>query len=146
MLFHGCSLLFIVQAYVHCSPNHCFSFHKIRQNIVVYVNCKRIIQKYWSILNLVHLLTSYLFKKKNSGVAGGFKIMYLPSICFYNSQNSHNLSQIKIYHYPNSSLKKKQKLFSPLAFSKSEESIISTTCFSSIFPSHFFHLCFIRAG
>ena len=146
MLFHGCSLLFIVQAYVHCSPNHCFSFYKIRQNIVVYVNCKGIIQKYWSILNLVHLLTSYLFKKKNSGVAGGFKIMYLPSICFYNSQNSHNLSQIKIYHYQNSSLKKKQKLFSPLAFSKSEESIISTTCFSSIFPSHFFHLCFIRAG
>ena len=106
MLFHGCSLLFIVQAYVHCSPNHCFSFHKIRQNIVVYVNCKRIIQKYWSILNLVHLLTSYLFKKKNSGVAGDFKIMYLPSICFYNSQNSHNLIQIKIYHYRNSLLKK----------------------------------------
>ena len=41
---------------------------------------KRIIQKFWSILNLLHLLTSYLFNKKNSDVAGGFKIMYLPLI------------------------------------------------------------------
>ena len=39
------------------------TFHKIRQNITVYVNCKRIIQKFWSILNLLHLLTSYLFNK-----------------------------------------------------------------------------------
>ena len=65
---------------VHCSPNDCFSFNKFRQNIAVYVNCKRIIQKFWSILNLLHLLTSYLFNKKNPGVAGGFKIMYLLSI------------------------------------------------------------------
>ena len=34
--------------------------------------------KIWSILNLLHLLTSYLFNKKNSSVAGVFKIMYLP--------------------------------------------------------------------
>ena len=65
---------------VNCSPNECFSFHKIRQSIAVYVNYKRIIQKFWSILNLLHLLTSYLFNKKNSGLAGGFKIVYLPSI------------------------------------------------------------------
>ena len=31
---------------VHCSPNDCFSFHKIRQNIAVYVNCKRITKKF----------------------------------------------------------------------------------------------------
>ena len=30
---------------VHCSPNDCFSFHKIQQNIAVYVNCKRITKK-----------------------------------------------------------------------------------------------------
>ena len=30
---------------VHCSPNDCFSFHKIPQNIAVYVNCKRITKK-----------------------------------------------------------------------------------------------------
>ena len=41
---------------------------------------QKINQKFWSILNLLHLLTSYLFKKKSSGVAGGFKIMYLPPI------------------------------------------------------------------
>ena len=44
---------------------------------------------------------------------------------FYNSPNSHNLMQIKIYRYQKSKLKKKQKLFLPLAFSKSGESIIS---------------------
>ena len=65
---------------VHCSPDDCFSFHKIQQNIAVYVSCKRIIQKFWSIFNLLHLLTNFLFNKKNSRVAGGFKIMYLPSI------------------------------------------------------------------
>ena len=65
---------------VHCSRNECFSFHKIRKNIVVYINYKRIIQNFWSILNLLHLLTSYLFNKKNSGLAGEFKIVYLPSI------------------------------------------------------------------
>ena len=65
---------------VHCSPNDCFSFHKIRQNIPVYDNPKRIIQKFWSILNLLHLLTSYSFNEKNSGVARVFKIMYLPPI------------------------------------------------------------------
>ena len=80
MLFHGCSLPFIVQVHFSLFPNDCFSFHKIRQNIAVYVNCKRIIQKFWSSLNLLHLLASYLFKEKNSGGAGGFKIMYLPSV------------------------------------------------------------------
>ena len=30
---------------VHCSPNDCFSFHKIRQNIAVYDNCKGIMKK-----------------------------------------------------------------------------------------------------
>ena len=69
MMYHGCSLF---RPIVHCSPNDCFCFS---QNS--YANRKRIIQKSWSILNLLHLLTSYLFNKKNSGVAGGFKIMYL---------------------------------------------------------------------
>ena len=91
---------------VHCSPNDCFSFRKIRQNIPVYVNRKKAIQKFWSILNLLHLLTSYLFSKKNSAVAGDFKIMYLPPISkeprgmlqnpvkhlrFANTANNHSL-------------------------------------------------------
>ena len=77
MVFHYRSLF---RPIVRCSLNECFSFHKIWQNIALYVNCKRIIQKFCSILNLLHLLTSYLFNKKNSGVAGGFRIMYEPSI------------------------------------------------------------------
>ena len=80
MLFHGWSLSFIVQAHCSLFPKRCFSFHKIRQNISVCVNWKRIIQKCWSIFNLLHLLTSYLFNKKNHGVAGGLKIMYQSSV------------------------------------------------------------------
>ena len=60
---------------------------------------------------------------------------------FCNSANSHNLKQIKMYHYQNSLLKK-----NPLAFSKSDKSIISGTCLSSIFSSYFFHLYFTRVG
>ena len=60
---------------------------------------------------------------------------------FCNSPNSHNLKQIKIYHYKNN-----PELFLPLAFSKYDESIISSTCFSSIFSSHFFDLPFTAVG
>ena len=65
---------------------------------------------------------------------------------FYNSPNSQSLMQVKIYRYQNSLLKKPQKLLLPLTFSKSDESIKSGTCFSSIFSSHFLHLSFTRAG
>ena len=65
---------------------------------------------------------------------------------FCNSTNLHDLIQVKIYHYQNNLLKKTQKLFLPLAFSKSDDSIISGTCFSSTFSSHFLNLPFIRVG
>ena len=51
----------------------------------------------------------------------------------------HTIS--KMYHYQNSLLKK-----NPLTFSKSDKSIISGICFSSIFSSYFFHLYFTRVG
>ena len=64
---------------------------------------------------------------------------------FYNSpNNSHNLMQVKIHRYQNSLLKKTQKLFLPLEFSKFDESIMSGTCFSSILSSHFLHLSLIK--
>ena len=68
-------MLFIV----HCYPNDYFCFLQIGQNIPVYVNRKGINQTFWSILNLLHPFTSYLLNKKNSGVAGGFKVMFLQS-------------------------------------------------------------------
>ena len=54
---------------------------------------------------MLHFLTSYLFNQENSGLAGGFKIMYLPSISkeprgafraskierFANRANNHSL-------------------------------------------------------
>ena len=68
-------MLFIV----HCYPNDYFCFLQIRQNIPAYVNRKGINQKFWSILNLLHSFTSYLFNKKNSGIAGGFEVMFRQS-------------------------------------------------------------------
>ena len=68
-------MLFIV----HCYPNDYFCFLQIRQNMPAYVNRKGINQKFWSILNLLHSFTSYLFNKKNSGIAGGFEVMFRQS-------------------------------------------------------------------
>ena len=54
--------------------------------------------------------------------------------------------QVEMYRYQISLLKKKQNLFLPLTFSKSNESIISGTCFSSMFSSHFFHFSRVGSG
>ena len=106
------------------------------------------IQNYTQVHNLI--VVSKIVKKqkyqRKTHIFGDHRMISALCEFIYNSPNSHNLMQIKIYHYQNSLLKKTQKLFLPQAFLKSDESIKSGTCFSSIFSSHVLHLSFIRVG
>ena len=70
--------LFIVQAHYSLFPKQLLLFSQISAEYSGVCQSQKNNPKIWSILNLLHLLTSYLFNKKNSSVAGVFKIMYLP--------------------------------------------------------------------
>ena len=83
-------------------------------SIPVDVNRKRIIQKFGSILNFLHPLTSSLFNKKNSGVAGSLipvprhyfqilKITYLPKSLRNQKAYSEPCQASKIKHFANRS-------------------------------------------
>ena len=97
-------------------------------------------------LIVVSKLVKHQKHQRKSHISGDHRMISALCEFFYNSPNSQSLMQVKIYRYQNSLLKKPQKLLLPLTFSKSDESIKSGTCFSSIFSSHFLHLSFTRAG
>ena len=104
------------------------------------------IQNYLQFHNLIVVSKIVKNKKHRKKVCifGDHRMISVLYEFFYNSPNSHNLIQIKVYHYQNSLLKKKNRNYS--YHSKSDESIISGTCLYSFFCSHFFHLSFLRVG
>ena len=86
---------------VHCSPKDCFSFHKIRQNIPVYVSPKRVIQKFWSILNLQHLLTSSLIQQEKLWCSWRFQKNVSTPKTWFKFQDLRNKKCVENKHLSN---------------------------------------------
>ena len=95
-------------------------------------------------LIVVSKLVKHQKHQRKSHISGDHRMISALCEFFYNSPNSQSLMQVKIYRYQSSLLKKPQKLLLPLTFSKSDESIKSGTCFSSIFFPHIFCICHLQ--